>query len=74
MLAPKAVISRVYATTLVPARREETTEQDPENNGGREHDRHHDNYPLGSIAAGYYHTCGVGAVDLRVRCWGYQAR
>jgi len=44
-LAPKAVISRVYATTLVPARREETTEQDPENNGGREHDRHHDNYP-----------------------------
>jgi len=44
-VARRAAISRVYAMTHVPARREETTDENPERNRGRMHDRHHDDYP-----------------------------
>ena len=43
LLARKADITCVDDTTLVPARREETTEHYSENESGHIHDRHHDN-------------------------------
>jgi hypothetical protein len=42
-LAQEAVVSCTDDTTLVPARREETTEHYPQNESGHIHDRHHDN-------------------------------
>ncbi len=45
LLARKAAIACVKDTTLVPARREETTDHNPELNDGRQHHRHHDNFP-----------------------------